>query len=81
MAWSIIPYHDEPGGPCKECKHIDCEASRRQVTVVCRACKKPIGFGAKFAHDGRGCAMHWVCLLDEADRWQAAFPSPASKTP
>lgn len=48
MAAIEIPSPGTATGPCRRCKHIDCERSRKEASEKCCVCKKSIGYATPF---------------------------------
>ena len=49
MAAGILAEIGTEYGPCKEeCKHRDCDLTRRMAAAHCAICGKPIGYGVRF---------------------------------
>lgn len=52
MAYGVLSKPGTMYGPCEgECQHIDCAATRRQVTSPCVVCGNEIGYDTPFYND------------------------------
>jgi len=63
MAYAIIP---KPGSDylcATACVHEDCADLRKLAADACGVCKKPIGYGVKWAVFGKFPA-HYICVLE-----------------
>jgi hypothetical protein len=54
-------------GPCKQCKHRDCQQTRADAAALCTFCDKPIGYGVGF-YRSRGALAHALCSEAAVDR-------------
>lgn len=64
MAYGILPAPGTKLGPCRDaCHHVDCGWTRLYAGVVCRYCRKPIGYGTAYYRIGGATAdlIHEAC--------------------
>jgi hypothetical protein len=62
MATGTLPAPGSKQGPCKhECAHPKCTSMRLDAASVCRYCKAPIGYEARFCREGSE-LVHAICL-------------------
>lgn len=53
-----------------KCGHRDCEESRKMAAVVCRICKKQIGYERRLFNDGPSGGydlVHELCAYEEME--------------
>jgi hypothetical protein len=71
MAEGTLSAPGSKEGPCKhECAHPECTSTRLDAASVCRYCKAPIGYEARFYHEGSE-LVHAICLEAAVEAEQA----------
>jgi hypothetical protein len=62
MGWATLPKPGTKTGPCKEeCKHVDCNMTKKDAAKLCKVCNKPIGYDRPYYIDGGG-LVHAQCI-------------------
>lgn len=71
MAYGVFAKPGEKFGPCLEdCNHTDCQAIRKDASILCEHCGLPIGYGRAFVRTKDGLPVHWSCEIEAIDREQ-----------
>lgn len=75
MAYGVLPKPGEKFGPCLEdCKHTDCQATRKDASILCEHCGLPIGYGRAFVRNDQGLPVHLSCEQEAIDQERQETP-------
>lgn len=70
MAAGILPAPGTAQGPCLDCAHVDCAATRGMAESLCVLCQHPIGYSTPFHIHGNAITefVHERCYDEQLDR-------------